>query len=110
MTTKIGTHCVHIAIYKWKQNAPIDEIEAAIDNLQEIANDVPGIRLITWGRNASEYARGFSHAILIVSNTSEDIQSYRNHTLHQHVANLLERWERVGVGIDFDKHTSDCRK
>lgn len=106
LNTPIDGHSVHIAIYKWRADAPIDEIEAAIDSLRGMANDVPGIRLITWGRNESKFSEGFTHAILIVGIDPESIQAYRDHPLHLPVANLLDVWEDFGVGVDFTKPDS----
>lgn len=99
----ITGHCVHIAIYKWKAEAPIAEIEQAIDSLRGMADDVPGIRLITWGRNESKWAEGFTHAILIVGDDAAAIAQYREHPLHEPVADFIDKWEGFGVGVDFDK-------
>lgn len=103
----IRDHSVHIAIYKWKQGAPVEEIEKAIERLRGMANDVPGVRLITWGRNTNKWAEGFTHAILILADTPDDIEKYRAHPLHKEVADYIDSWEGFGVGVDFTRQFSE---
>lgn len=100
------THAVHLAIYRWKPNAPIEEIEAALDSLRSISKDIPSIQLLTWGRNTSKYSEGFSHAITIVADNAEAIDQYRQHPLHRPVAQLLDVWEETGIGVDFENKKS----
>ena len=103
MTVMTDHHTIHTAIYRWKPNAPIAEIESALDDLQHITEDIPDIQLFSWGRNTSKYSEGFSHAIVIVAKNSEAIDAYRQHSIHQPVAKLLDEWEETGVGVDFEK-------
>lgn len=101
--TPIQEHSVHIAIYRWKEDAPLAELEQAMDDLRGMADDIPGIRLITWGRNTNKWAEGFTHAILILAETPADIEKYRTHPLHKQVADFIDSWEGFGVGVDFHK-------
>lgn len=103
----INGHAVHIAIYRWKEDAPIAELEAAMDKLRGMADDVPGMRLITWGRNTNRWAEGFTHAILIVGDDESAIEQYRAHPLHAEVAQFIDAWEGFGVGVDFKKGPED---
>lgn len=99
----IKDHAVHIAIYRWKEGASIPDLEATMEKLRGMADDIPGIRLITWGRNTNKWAEGFTHAILIVADSEEDIAEYRKHPLHKEVADYIDAWEGSGVGIDFKR-------
>lgn len=103
LTEDIQDHAVHIAIYRWKEDAPIPDLEETMDKLRGMAEDVPGIRLITWGRNTNKWAEGFTHAILIIGETEEDIEKYRKHPLHKEVADFIDTWEGFGVGVDFKR-------
>ncbi len=105
LNKEITQHAVHIAIYRWKENAPIDKLEDAMESLKGMADDVPGIRLITWGRNTNKWAEGFTHAILILGENEEAIEQYRRHPLHKGVADFIDSWEGFGVGVDFQRES-----
>lgn len=100
------THAVHLAIYRWKPNAPITEIEDSLNDLRAISKDIPAIQFLTWGRNTSRYSEGFSHAITIVANDAVAIEQYRQHPLHRPVTQLLDVWEETGIGVDFENKNS----
>lgn len=101
--TPITTHAVHIAIYRWKEDAPIPQLEETMEKLRGMADDIPGVRLITWGRNTNKWAEGFTHAILIVADDEDAIEEYRKHPLHKDVADFIDAWEGFGVGVDFKR-------
>jgi len=93
---------VHIAIYKWKQNATEKEIEKALDDVRKLKHVLNGIHDIRCGKNFSKWNEGYTHAIIVLAKDREALEGYRNHPDHKEVATIIEKMELSGIGIDFE--------
>jgi hypothetical protein len=92
---------VHIALYKWKSEVSEDQIKQVLEEVESLANKVPGILDIVTGLNTSKYGEGYSHVILVRGKDQLAIDSYRNHPDHQKVAQGIDKMEDRGIGVDF---------
>jgi hypothetical protein len=95
-------HSVHFAVYRWKPDAPVEDIERGFDDLCRMASDVPGIRVVSWGRNASPHAYGYTHAMTIVGDDMGAVRAYRELARVQPIATVMSENEEAGVGADYD--------
>ncbi len=92
---------VHVAIYRWKSTARREDIEAALDKVKRVRNNVSGILGIYVGENTSRYGEGFTHAIVVIGEDQAALDAYRADSLHEEAAKEIEFFEDHGVGIDF---------
>lgn len=92
---------VHIALFRWKPSASLDEIEEALSIIESLSDVVPGIIDISVGFNASKYGEGYTHAVLVRAETQDAIDSYRKHPDHERAAAILDAAEDHGIGVDF---------
>ena len=97
---------VHIALYKWKDSADIEQVEKALKNVESLATKVKGILDITTGLNTSRYGEGYTHAILVRGEDQTALHNYRNHPDHAKAAEIIESMEDKGIGIDFSTDLS----
>lgn len=92
---------VHIALYKWKENVALEQINQALRDIESLATKVPGVLDIVTGENTSKYSEGYTHVILVRGKDQAAIDAYRNHPNHAKAAAIIEGMEDRGVGVDF---------
>lgn len=95
-------HCVHFAVYRWKVGSPVAEIERGFGELCRMATGVPGIRLVSWGVNDSEFGKGFSHAMTIVGDDMAAVRAYRELARSHPIAEVMRACEEEGIGADYE--------
>jgi hypothetical protein len=98
---------VTYAVYSWawKDDAPIEEIERAFDEMCAIGDDITGVRRATWGRNTADddHARGHTHAMIVIADDEESVNTYNERTSKHPMSELVHGSERTGVGIFFSQ-------
>ena len=94
------TH-IHMAIFKWKEEATTEQIDDALQLVRDVKERVPGILEIFCGNNTSKWSQGFTHAVVVVGETQESIDAYRKDDVHVKAAEIIEAMELDGIGIDF---------
>jgi hypothetical protein len=98
---------VTYAIYSWafKEDAPIEDIERAFDEMCAMGDPIPGVRRATWGRNTADdrHARGHTHAMIVIADSPEAVGTYNNRTSKHPMADTLHGAEQTGVGILFTR-------
>ncbi len=94
----------HFAIFKWKEGAPVDALEKLFEEQEaRILSEVPGIRSFTWGRNRSPFAKGYSHALLVIADDQAAIDRYRASDLRARTRPLFHEWREHDISADFGK-------
>ncbi|HLC67710.1 MAG TPA: Dabb family protein [archaeon] len=92
---------VHIAIFKWKSEVTKEEVEKVLADVRALKAKCKGVIDIICGENFSRYSEGFTHAIVVLAEDQKALVGYRNHTLHQALAEEIEEMEERGIGMDF---------
>jgi len=93
---------IHIAIFRWKSAASLNEVETALNGIKMLESKIEGIESIRWGRNESKRSEGYTHVVVVTANSKDAIQAYRVHPDHVKWATVIDRAEEHGIGIDFD--------
>jgi hypothetical protein len=83
----------HIVIFKYKSNAPSDQVQQVTDAFKALQHQIPGILSFEHGINNSPEGKnlGFTHVFTL---TFEDVQArdtYLPHPHHQQFGALLQR-------------------
>ena len=92
---------IHIALFKFKEEIPKEQVETIMGEIRNFKDKIPPIVEIYAGENFSRHSQGFTHAIVIKFQSSEDLDAYRAHTDHKPIADKLEEMEEDSIGIDF---------
>ncbi len=106
---RVGTHlmsdrAIHLAIFKWKEGAPIDQIEQAFEEQrQHVTSEVPGVRSLEWGLNRSPFGKGYTHALLVVADDQKGIDAYRQCEVRLKARELFHQWREHDISADFGK-------
>jgi thiamine biosynthesis lipoprotein ApbE len=93
---------VHVAIFKWKLDVTVEEIDKVLAEIKALKDKVEGIQDIFCGDNYNKWNEGFTHAVVVLAQTQEALDNYRNHPDHAKVAVKTDAWEEKGIGIDFE--------
>jgi hypothetical protein len=90
-------------VYSWKEGAPVDEIERGFDELCTLGDDIPGVRMVSWGLNTSEFANGYTHAMIIVGDDAAAVRAYRERAGNHPIAEVARVSEEAGIGVDYSR-------
>jgi Stress responsive A/B Barrel Domain len=92
---------VHIAIFKWKPDVDDTVVHTALQKVKSLEELVDGISEIHVGANYSKWNKGFTHAVVVIGQSQDAIDRYREHPVHVAVAHDIDSMEEDGIGIDF---------
>lgn len=89
----------HVVLFGFQPGTPPETLAEIEAGLRRLPAEIALIRAFEWGTDITENARaqGYTHCMLTVFDTPEDVASYRVHPAHQdfvalampHVAQLL---------------------
>lgn len=92
---------VHVAAFQWKDDTPNDRVDEALRTVKSLEDLVPGISHIHVGENTSKWAKNYTHVVVVLGESADAIQAYRDHPVHVEVATEIEDMELDGIGLDF---------
>ncbi len=92
----------HIAIYKFKEGTVAKEIDLALSEVKSLKDKVRGLVDILAGKNYNKWNEGFTYAIVVLAENQEALDAYRAHPDHAKIAEILDKMEDKGIGIDFE--------
>ncbi len=92
----------HIAIYKFKAGTSEEAINQVLLEVRALRNKVPELNDILVGKNYNKWNEGYTHAIVVLAESQAALDAYRAHPDHEKVAEILDKMEDKGIGIDFE--------
>ena len=92
---------IHIALYQFQDGIQESEINQVLEEVKGLRDKIPGLIDIYCGKNYHEYAKNFTHGIVVIGRSQEAIDQYRGHSDHALVAQKIEAYEEDGIGFDF---------
>lgn len=93
---------IHIALFAWHDDVSQSEITNIFAQLRTLKENIDGVQDLYCGKNFSQYAEGFTHAIVVLLENRESLNAYRSHPEHVRLAKKLESLEKKSIGIDFE--------
>ena len=75
----------HIVWLKPKPGTTAEALDALLEEVQGLIDEVPGILGISAGRNVTDRARGCTHGAVITLENAGALQPYLTHPRHQAV-------------------------
>jgi hypothetical protein len=95
----------HIIFFKFKEEAPAAQVEAAVEALRSIKNEVPQIRAFSMGpaHNQGPRPPRYNWAMVMDFDSFEDLDAYNKSAAHDRVVreHLVPLVEHI-TGIDYD--------
>lgn len=82
----------HVVLFKFKENAPKNGIEAVEAAFVELKNKIPFIQSLEWGTDISPegISQGFTHCFLVTFASEADRDAYLPHPAHQAFGTVLK--------------------
>lgn len=93
---------IHVALFKWKPEVAPETINKLIGDIRSLKQQIPQIIDIYAGENFSKWAKEYTHAVVVVVRTREDLEVYRNHSAHKPIADMCDTFEADSIGFDFE--------
>jgi hypothetical protein len=93
----------HVALFKWREDAAPGDIAKAMQALQGLKNEIPGIVDLTIGDNFSNRAQGFQCGLVVRFEDRRALEEYGPHPAHQAVVqNLLAPIREDVIAVDYE--------
>jgi Stress responsive A/B Barrel Domain len=95
----------HIVLLKLRPQATDDEIRAAFDAGSDLPNEIGGVTRISYGRDRSQPAHGFTLVSVVELDDEDALDTYMHHPrrlewIDRHVAPLTE--DRIELDVPSD--------
>jgi hypothetical protein len=94
----------HIALIKFKEGTPKEQIDEIFDNILDITETVPGIEDYVSGPNSSPEGlnQGYTHAYIMTFTDAAARDAYLPHPEHERVKGLITPVVESLVFFDFE--------
>ncbi|RUR08812.1 Dabb family protein [Legionella sp. km772] len=99
----------HIVILQFKPQHSEADIEAALNQLSNLKNEIPSMKGFTFGKNLSpeQLNKGYTHAFVMTFEHAEGRDAYLAHAEHQRIASevllpMLEEGLDSVVVLDYE--------
>ena len=82
----------HVVMFKFKDEAPKEGIEAVEKAFVSLRDSIPLIRSLEWGTDVSTEGinQGFTHCFLVTFASEEDRDAYLPHPAHKAFGDVLK--------------------
>lgn len=91
-TKKSKSMLQHVVMFKFKDDAKPEQIEAVIKAFANLKNEIKEIKAFEWGLNNSPEGlnQGFTHCFFLSFDNEKDRDTYLPHPKHKEFGNLLK--------------------
>lgn len=90
----------HVVLIQPKATASLGQIQAVIEQAQDLQNSIPGIQTVRAGKNVGHHQGGYTYGIIMQFESMERLEAYLPHPAHLAVAKeLLQICDSL---IEFD--------
>lgn len=93
---------IHVALFRWRSEVAAEAIDALVDDIRVLKEQIPPIVGIYAGKNFSRWAKEYTHAVVVLLRNREDLDAYRVHPAHTPIADKCDRFEADSIGFDFE--------
>lgn len=90
---------IHVVTVKWKDGTTPEQIKAAIDGVEKVAADYPGIKNI-WTRAIKVQGQGYTHAFVMEFASEDALAKYAD-------SPAQKEWYKVYIPIRGQSTTHD---
>lgn len=96
----------HLVLFRWRDGAPQESIDAAIEGLRGLKDQIPGIVDLTCGVNFCDRAKGYHVGLFVRFTDRAALEAYGPHAAHQRVVQeLLVPIREDVIALDFEWET-----
>lgn len=75
----------HLVLFRWKESAAAEAVDAALEQLLRLKDAIPGIVDLSCGRNFSERAKDYDAGLVVRFADRAGLDSYAVHPAHLRV-------------------------
>ena len=75
----------HIVLFRWTKEASQEAIDSALAELRGLKGKIAGVVDLSCGANLSEWAKGYTHGLVVRLTDRAALEAYYPHPEHQRV-------------------------
>jgi len=94
----------HIALFRFKEGTPEEQIQKTLDELMELSENVPGVEDYVAGVNNSPEGlnKGYTHGFVMTFTDAAARDAYLPHPEHERVKTTVLPWIEDVAIFDFE--------
>ena len=93
----------HILLIRWKEDASPEAIENAVAEMRQLKSKIPGIVDLSCGTNFSDWAKGYTHGLVVRFTDRAALEAYGTHPDHQRVVQTVITPIRADIlSLDYE--------
>jgi hypothetical protein len=93
----------HVVLFKWKEDAAPEAVQAVIRGLKALNDKIPGIMDLSCGENFSARSQGFHCGLVVRFINRAALDVYGPHPAHQEVVqNLIAPIRADILAVDYE--------
>jgi len=90
---------IHVVTVKWKEGSTPEQIKAALDGVEKVAEAYPGIKNV-WIRSIKVQGAGYTHAFVMEFESEDALKNYAG-------SEAQKEWYKVYLPIRGESTTHD---
>ena len=92
---------LHGVLFEWNDGTSPEAIEAVFDQMRAFPGKIPGVVNVWAGPNTSEIPTEFTHALMVMLESVDDLPAYRAHPLHVEAAREMPAMIKGRVPLEL---------
>ena len=93
---------IHAFCFKFKKDAPEEEIAGLMQELASSKEHIPVLREFMVGKNVARNGHGFQYGEIAVFDNKEDLQVFQRHPAHRKLVPRILPHVEIGITMDFE--------
>ena len=87
--TASNVKVIHTVLLKFIPNTSDEQIDKLTAGIVKLKNTIPGIEMISYGKNFSDRSSGFTHAVILTFRDVAALETFYAHPEHKKLINDL---------------------
>jgi len=103
-TTASNVKVIHTVLFKFISNTSSAQIDRLTLGIVKLKNTIPGIEMISYGKNFSDRSMGFTHAVTLTFRDLAALETFYTHPEHKKLINdLILPIKAAMLVIDYEQ-------
>ena len=103
-TTTSNLKVIHTVLFKFIPNTSSEQIDKLTAGIVKLKNTIPGIEMVSYGKNFSDRSSGFTYAVTLTFRDVAALETFYAHPEHKKLINdLILPIKAAMLVIDYEQ-------